>query len=180
MSARMRLTNILGKAGPRDAKLKPYLKEAAEKKRWDIVRGDKVQVIGSHPEKGKQGVVLQVLRKLDRVIVEGVNLGPKHIKGNSDRGLPGRMIQTERAVHYSKVNLVDPVTSKPTRIMKKILEDGTKVRVSVKSGAVIPRPDILTFRKRPVSAIVTESDTLEDDVWQMTYQPPTLAAPPKL
>jgi large subunit ribosomal protein L24 len=180
MSARMRLTNILGKAGPRDGKLKPNLQQAAQKKRWDIVRGDKVEVIGSHPEKGKQGVVLQVLRKLDRIIVEGVNLGPKHIKGNSDRGLPGRMIQTERAVHYSKVNLVDPVTSKPTRIMKKILEDGSKVRVSVKSGAIIPRPDILTFRKRPVSAIVTESDTLDDDVWQVTYQPPTLVNPPTL
>jgi large subunit ribosomal protein L24 len=109
--------------------------------------------------------------------VEGVNLGPKHVKGNSDRGLPGRMIQTERAVHYSRVNLVDPVTSQPTRVMRKILENGSKVRVSVKSGAVIPRPDILTFRKRPVNATVTESDTAEDDVWTISYVPPPAPSP---
>lgn len=170
MSARMRLTNILAKGGPK--RIKPYLREAAKKTRWNIVRGDKVQVIGSHPEKGKQGTVLQVIRKTDRVIVEGVNMGPKHIKGDADRGIKGRMIQKERAVHYSKVNLVDPVNNEPTRVSRKILEDGTKVRVSVKTGAVIPKPDPQLFR-RPVSAIVTESDTPADAVWEQTYQPPT-------
>lgn len=172
MSARMRLTNILSKkGGPK--RVKPYIQEAAKKTRWDILRGDKVQVIGKHAEKGKQGVVIKVIRELDRVIVEGVNLGPKHIKGDPDRGIKGRMLQVERGVHYSKVNLVDPVTNQPTRIMKKVLEDGSKVRVSIKTGAVIPRPDILSFRKRPVSAIVTASDTLDDDVWNISYQPPT-------
>ncbi len=170
MSARMRLTKIMAKAGTR-SKPKPAAEQAAERTKWNIVRGDKVEVIGNHTEKGKQGVVLQVLRDLDRVIVEGVNLGSKHIKGDAERGIKARKVQRERSIPYSDVNLIDPVTLKPTRIIRKYLEDGSKVRVAKKSGAIIPRPEILNYRKRPVSSRVTESDTVEDDVWEQTYFP---------
>lgn len=155
----------------RRTKRKPQLLEAAAKRKWNIVRGDKVQVIGNHPEKGKQGIVEKILRDRDRVIVQGVNLGPMRVKGNPDRGIPGRTESVPKAIHYSHVNLVDPVTNTPTRISKKILEDGSKVRVAKKSGAIIPRPDILTVRKRARSSIVTESDTLDEDVWEVTYNP---------
>ena len=134
---RMRLTKILMQ--PRNKK-KPQLIEAAKKTRWNILRGDTVQVIErKHPEFGKQGTVLEVNRKADRLTVKGVNLGVKHIKGNADLGTAGRRIMTERSMHYSNVNLVDPVTGLPTRVYRKFLEDGTKVRVSKRSGAVIPR-----------------------------------------
>ena len=162
---RQRLAKQLSKM----RKPSPQLREAEKKKRWDIVRGDKVQVIGNHPERGKQGIVLEVLRKKDRVIVEGVNMGVKQIKGDKDRGIPGRTIQKERTIHYSKVNLVDPMLGQPTRIYKKFLDDGTKVRVSKKSGAIIPRPEILTFRRRPVNSMVTPSCTAEADAWEITY-----------
>lgn len=170
MSARMRLTKIMAKAGSR-SKPKPAAEQVADRKKWNIVRGDKVEVIGNHSEKGKQGVVLQILRDLDRVIVEGVNLGTKHIKGDAERGIKARKVQRERSIPYSDVNLIDPVTLKPTRITRKYLDDGSKVRVAKKSGAIIPRPEILNYRKRPVSSRVTESDTVEEDVWEQTYQP---------
>ena len=168
MASRMKLMKVLFK--PRK-KLKPQLLEAAKKDKFNIVRGDQVQVIGNHPERGKQGIVEKVLRDRDRVIVRGVNLGPMRIKGNPDRGIPGRVQEVPRAIHYSNVNLVDPVTKLPTRITKKILEDGTKVRVAKKSGAIIPKPEILKMRKRAKSSIVTESDTLDEDVWETTYNP---------
>lgn len=152
-------------------KLKPQLLEAAKKDKFNIVRGDKVAVIGNHPERGKQGIVEKVLRDRDRVIVEGVNMGPMRVKGNADRGVPGRVEQVPRAIHYSNVNLVDPMTGTPTRVSKKLLEDGTKVRVSKKSGAIIPRPEILRVSKRTPSSIVTSSDTLDADVWEVTYNP---------
>jgi len=41
--------------------------------RWNVVRGDKVEVING-PEKGKQGTVLKVIRAQNRVIIEGVNI----------------------------------------------------------------------------------------------------------
>jgi large subunit ribosomal protein L24 len=96
-------------------------------------------------------------------------MGTRNIKGDKDRGIPGRSVQIERAMHASNVQLVDPVTGGPTRITRKILQTGEKVRIAKRSGAIIPRPEILSFRKRPVNSTVTESDTAEDDTWEMTY-----------
>lgn len=115
------------------------------------------------------GVVKTVLRDKDRVIVEGVNMGTRNIKGDKDRGIPGRSLQVERTMHSSNVQLIDPVTGAPTRIIRKYLQTGEKVRIAKKSGAIIPRPDILNFRKRPINSIVTEDDTSEDDAWEVTY-----------
>jgi large subunit ribosomal protein L24 len=167
--ARARLQRIAQTLG-KTHKPKPQLREAAKKTSWDILRGDKVQVIGQHPEFGKQGIIRTVMRSMDRVIVEGVNMAPRNIKGDKDRGIPGRTIMKERSIHYSNVNLVDPIQGVPTRVSKRILESGEKVRISKKSGAIIPRPEILTFRKRPVNSVVTESCTAEDDAWEMTYE----------
>lgn len=166
--ARNRLQRLAQTAG-KFHKPKPQLKEAAKKTSWNILRGDKVQVIGNHPERGKQGIVTIVLRDKDRVIVEGVNMGPRNIKGDKDRGIPGKVIMKERTIHYSNVSLVDPVQNVPTRIIKKFLETGEKVRISKKSGAIIPRPEILEFRKKPINSVVTESCTSEDDAWKITY-----------
>jgi large subunit ribosomal protein L24 len=169
----MRLMRIMQeyKVKQRQAR-KPAIILAAAKKKWNILRGDKVQVIErDHSERGKQGIVLKVLRKLDRVIVEGVNLKPKHIKGDPERGIKPRTIMQERTLPYAAVNLVCPVTNLPTRVHRRILEDGTKVRISKKSGAIIPRPEILKMRKRPVSSIVTESDTSEEDAWAISFVP---------
>ena len=172
MSTRAKLMERLLKSGSEAArKSKPQLREAEKKKKWHIVRGDNVQVINRiHPEFGKQGIVLEVNRKADRITVEGVNFGPRRIKGDKERGIPGQTINKEISMHYSNVNLVDPVSGKPTRITKHYLEDGTKVRVAKKSGAIIPRPEILTIRKRPLSQVVTNSCTdNDDDVWKVTY-----------
>jgi large subunit ribosomal protein L24 len=170
MSARMRLTKIMTQMGPKKSKPRDNVFAYANRK-WNIVRGDKVEVVDAHHrEKDKQGIVLKVLRDVDRVIVEGVNMAPKHIKGNRERGIAGRTVQKERTLPYAAVNLVDPVTNKPTRVYRKFLDDGTKVRVSKKSGAVIPRPDILTAR-RPASQTATTSCTTEEDAWSITWQP---------
>lgn len=175
MATRAKIVNILSKqTGHPNRKLnKPQFVEAAKKTKWNILRGDQVQVISkSHPEYGKQGIVLRVDRSRDRVVVENVNLGTKYIKANTELGTPGKTTKVERSMHYSNVNLVDPVTGQPTRVMRKYLEDGTKVRVAKKSGAIIPRPEILKQRKRPQSLSSTESDTVgDDDVWEVTYDP---------
>jgi len=169
MATRHKLMQILNKASKR-TKPSPQLREAQKKSKWDIVRGDKVQVIGIHPEKGKQGIIKQVLRDRDRVIVEGVNLGPKHIKADPARGVKGRTVMKERTIHYSKVNLVDPSTGKPTRIFKQYLDDGTKVRVAKKSGAIIPKPTVYLERK-PIPSLVSDKCSTDANVWAQTYEP---------
>ena len=50
-----RLVQSLGKFH----KPKPQLREAEKKTKWNILRGDKVQVIGNHPERGKQGKIVK-------------------------------------------------------------------------------------------------------------------------
>ena len=183
MSTRAKIVKQLSQRGyPKRQQHKPQIREAAKKTKWNILRGDQVQVISrAHPEYGKQGIVTFVDRDKDRVIVENVNLGKKYVKANPDLGLPGKQLVKERSMHYSNVNLVDPVTGKPTRVYRKYLDDGTKVRVSKRSGAIIPRPDILSQRKRPMAQSYTESCTSnDDDVWKVTYDPAELMRDMKL
>ena len=91
--------------------------------------------VNSGNDKGKTGKVLSVLTEKDRVIVEGVNLVSKHTKPNSKQP-QGGIIKQEGAIHISNVNLIDPASSKPTRVGFKV-EDGKKVRVAKKSGQEI-------------------------------------------
>lgn len=96
-----------------------------------IKKGDKVQVIAGS-EKGSQGTVLSVLRKSNRVVVEGVNIAKRHIKP-SQSNPDGGIVSKEAPIHASNVMVVDPKTKKPTRIGSDVVK-GKKVRVAKKSG----------------------------------------------
>lgn len=114
--------------------------------RWRILRGDLVQVT-SGPETGKRGRVLEVIRASNRVVVEGVAIVTKWVpQPGTDRKKP---VDTEGPIYVSRVNVICPETNKPTRIRYAFLEDGTKVRVSTRSGAIIPRSEILAVRRNP-------------------------------
>ncbi|KAL7557721.1 hypothetical protein ACA910_018514 [Epithemia clementina (nom. ined.)] len=172
ITARQNLIAIMN----RKAKRKPYnrcMEAAKTRTRWNIIRGDKVQVIGNHREKGKQGIVKKVLRKFQRLVVEGVNMATKLLKGDPDRGIPGgRPYRYERSIAYHRVMLLDPIHNVPTRIVRKVLEDGTKVRIAKKSGSIIPKPELSKIYVRKLRTNITDKCTSEDDAWEMTYVPP--------
>jgi large subunit ribosomal protein L24 len=65
----------------------------------------KVEVLNGK-EKGKQGTVKKVLRKTNRVIVEGVNLVKKHVKSTEE--FKGGIFTKEASLHYSQIALLDP------------------------------------------------------------------------
>eukprot|EP01036_Dinobryon_divergens_P036123 gene36123-46964_t len=134
--------------------------------RWNIVRGDLVQVIQG-PQTGQKGKVLAVIREKNRVIIENVNMRNRYVKPTMD-GMPGRKVVKPCSLHYSNIMLVDPTTGEPTKISRKYLEDGTKVRVSKKTGTIIPKPDPLADRK-PRSIVVGPKDTAPADVFQVTF-----------
>ena len=94
--------------------------------------GDKVVVI-SGKDKGKEGKIIKVLRNENRVVVEGVNVVKKHVKGNGQQA--GSITEVEAAIHASNVMIVDPKTKKPTRIGHSINKDGKKIRVTKKSNS---------------------------------------------
>jgi len=97
-----------------------------ENKKVHVKSGDTVQVL-SGKDKGKKGKVLEVSPKEGKVIVEGLNIGSKHVKPRK-MGQPGGIIKVERPMYGCKVQLVCPKCGKSTRVGHKILSDGSKQR----------------------------------------------------
>ncbi len=100
-----------------------------------VKKGDKVVVI-SGESKGQKGRVLEVIAEKQRAIVEGVNMVSKHTKPNAANP-QGGIVKKEAPVHVSNLMLVDPTSDKPTRIGRKLNDDGKLVRYSKKSGEEI-------------------------------------------
>ena len=99
-----------------------------------IKKGDQVVVLTGR-EKSKSGEVLRVDRERNRVLVQGVNMIKRHERATQTS--PGGINQYEAMLHASNVSLIDPDTSKPTRVGYKTLDDGRKVRFAKRSGEVI-------------------------------------------
>ncbi len=102
-----------------------------------IRKNDNVIVISGN-SKGKTGKVLKVYPDRLRVIIEGVNIIKRHARP-SQRNPQGGITQKEAAIHVSNVMLLDPKTSKPTRVGSKLVNDATtgkktRVRVAVTTG----------------------------------------------
>ena len=98
-----------------------------------IRKNDTVEVI-SGKDKGKRGRVIEVLPKLERVRIEGVNKIKRHTKPNPQKNVKGGIVERENPVHVSNVALIDPKSDKPTRVGIKTMSDGTRVRVATRSG----------------------------------------------
>jgi large subunit ribosomal protein L24 len=108
-----------------------------------VRKNDEVQVIAGR-DSGKRGRVLRVLPDKGRVVVEGVNVIKRHTRADPRRQVKGGIVEREAAIHVSNVMLVDPDSSKPTRVGRKTLpaqggERGQRVRVSRRSGTVLDK-----------------------------------------
>lgn len=101
-----------------------------------VTKGDMVQVI-SGEDKGKRARVLRVHPKSGRVTVEGVNVVKRHRR--STPTAEGGIIEFAAPIHHSKVMLLDPKSGEPTRVRRRVDQDGTVERIAVKSGQSIPR-----------------------------------------
>jgi large subunit ribosomal protein L24 len=103
-----------------------------------IRKNDNVVVI-TGKDRGKRGRVLKVVPATNRLVVEGVNIIKRHTKPNPQRNIKGGLVEREAALHASNVQLVCPECGKPTRLGKKILGDGRKVRVCRKCEGVVDK-----------------------------------------
>jgi large subunit ribosomal protein L24 len=101
-----------------------------------VRRGDRVRVIRGN-DAGREGTVMEVLTKQNRVVVEGVNERKKHARP-TEANPEGGIITFFAPVHASNVMLLDPTTGDPTRIRREPDESGKRQRVAVKSGKPIP------------------------------------------
>jgi len=103
-----------------------------------IRKNDSVLVI-TGKDRGKRGRVLKVLPEKNRLIVEGVNIIKRHTKPNPGKNVKGGIVQREASVNAANVQLVCPECGAQTRIGRKILGDGRKVRICRKCEGVVDK-----------------------------------------
>jgi len=109
----------------------------AERVKLHITKGDTVRVMRGE-DKGKDGEVMKVFPKTGRVTVKGINIVKKHRRARRPEE-QSAIIEMEAPIHASNVMLIDPKQGEATRVRSRVDEDGTKERISVKSGDSIPR-----------------------------------------
>jgi len=105
---------------------------------YAIRKNDSVIVITGR-DRGKRGRVLRVIPDKRRVIVEGVNFIKRHTRPNPQKNIKGGIVEREAPLSASNVQLVCPECSNPTRVGRKLLDDGRRVRFCVKCKGVVDK-----------------------------------------
>lgn len=95
-----------------------------------VKKNDTVKVI-SGDDHGKEGKIIKVLYKDNKIIVQGINLAWKHLKRSADYP-HGARIQKEAPINVSNIMLVCPNCNKPTRIGFQKSPTGQKTRTCKK------------------------------------------------
>jgi large subunit ribosomal protein L24 len=103
------------------------------------VRKNDNVLVTTGKDRGKRGRVLKVLPAENRVVVEGVNIIKRHTKPNPQRQIKGGLVEREAPMHASNVQIVCPECGKATRIGRKVLGDGRKVRICRKCEGVVDK-----------------------------------------
>ena len=103
-----------------------------------VRRNDTVIVIAGK-NRGKRGRVLKLLPERNRVVVEGVNFIKRHTRPNPSRNVKGGVVEREAPLHASNLQLVCPECGAQTRIGRRLLGDGRKVRICRKCEGVVDR-----------------------------------------
>ena len=102
--------------------------------KFRIKKGDRV-IVTTGRERGKTGDVLSVLRKEDRVLVQGINMVRRHTRPSQMNA--GGIVEKEAPIHVSNIAHIDPKTDKPTRVGYRTTDDGRKLRFAKRSGEPI-------------------------------------------
>ncbi len=103
------------------------------------IKTDDTVIVISGKDRGRQGKVLRVDPKNEKVFVEGLNIIKRHQKAQQNSPTSqteGGVIEREAGIHLSNVALLDPKDGKPTRIGIEVV-DGKRVRVARRSGTRI-------------------------------------------
>jgi len=103
------------------------------------IRKNDTVLVTTGKDRGKRGRVLKVVPDTNRLVVEGVNFIKRHTKPNPQRNIKGGLVEREAALHASNVQIVCPECGQPTRLGRRLLEDGRKVRICRKCEGVVDK-----------------------------------------
>jgi len=136
---------------------------------WTVLRGDTVEILAGK-DKGKQGKVTQVFRHRNWVILDGLNTHYRFIGKSGD--YRGTYIASEAPILLRDIAIVDPTDRKPTEVEWRYTEEGEKVRVSTRTGRIVPKPVV----ERRDGIIPQQwkdgpKDTDPEDALEKTYVP---------
>lgn len=140
---------------------------------WKIADRDIVEVVVGE-EKGFRGEVLERHLKKNQMIVKGVNVELRRVRDNdSEKYMSPKVDKTfEVPIHYDDVRLVDPTDDAATDVVFRYLESGKKVRISTRSGAILPWPAKKPVDKSAEPVKLTPFTTSKEFVLETTYVPP--------
>ncbi|KAJ6650102.1 putative 39S ribosomal protein L24, mitochondrial [Pseudolycoriella hygida] len=139
---------------------------------WSYFKGDRVEVLVGR-DKGKQGIVKQVIQERNWVIVEGLNCHLRKV--GKDKDFPGVVIKSEAPLLVTnQVALVDPSDLLSTAFDWRYTEEGEKVRVSLRTGRIIPLPKSMEETadyKSKGAYVEREKDTTGTVASEITFEP---------
>jgi len=102
---------------------------------YHIKKNDTVMVIAGK-EKGKTGKVLRILPKKDRAVVEKVNFIKRHMRPGA-HSRQGGIVEKENPINISNLMVICGKCTDPTRVGRRVLEDGSRVRYCKKCDEII-------------------------------------------
>ena len=105
---------------------------------YAVKKNDNVLVTAGR-DRGKRGRVLRVIPDKGRLVVEGVNFIKRHTRPNPQRNIKGGIVEREASLNASNVQLVCPECGARTRVGRRRLEDGRRVRYCVKCKGVVDK-----------------------------------------
>ena len=103
-----------------------------------IRKNDQVEVLAGK-DRGKRGRVLRLIPDRGRAIVERINMIKRHTRPNPQRNIKGGLVEREASLDVSNLMVVCPECDKTTRVRRKMLADGRKVRTCVACEGVIDK-----------------------------------------
>jgi large subunit ribosomal protein L24 len=101
-----------------------------------LIKKDDTVMVVAGKEKGKSGKVIRIIRKKDAIVIDRLNFVKRHLKAGGSHG-KGGIMEKEAPIHISNIQLLCKKCNLPTRIGKKTLEDGRRMRVCRKCGEAI-------------------------------------------
>ena len=87
-----------------------------------VRKGDQVLIL-SGKDKGRRGKVVTVAPRLDRVIVEGINIAKKHARP-TQKAPQGGIVEMPAPIHISNCMVVCPRCEKPIRVKRASKNEG--------------------------------------------------------
>ena len=103
------------------------------------IRKNDTVLVTAGKDRGKRGRVLKTLAVKNRLVIEGVNFVSRHTRPNPGKNIKGGIMKREAPLHASNVQVVCPECGKQTRIGRRTLADGRKVRTCRKCEGVVDK-----------------------------------------